>query len=166
MVEVRLVKISQLTDKRLYIKILRQAKLLSLIFQDPILFHSHSYLARLQFSFTPNLATSQSHQSNSINNQQNRVENKKKKLSDTDLELQSLGFETSIEARDKRKRARVEDHLKSLSSANLGYSHSFDRCLDQAYGRRGKLKHELLAVSKRYFCSFLSPYPPFTDNKI
>lgn len=147
MPKARLIKMSNLTDKQLYRNILRQAKLFSLVFQDPFLFISHSYIARLNLTYLENPVTDRDLQASSIFNRQNKERGRKKHLSQQDKELQSLGFQTSIDLREKRRRIRIEQHLKSLSSANLGYSHCVDRCISQAYGRRGRIRHELLTVS-------------------
>ncbi|KIJ46392.1 hypothetical protein M422DRAFT_29255 [Sphaerobolus stellatus SS14] len=55
------------------------------------------------------------------------------------------------------KLKRAEKELRLLRRANNGEKRAFDYVLDVAYGRRGKLKHEL---SKHYLTNPYEPPPP------
>lgn len=48
--------------------------------------------------------------------------------------------------------------LQRLRAANGGQSTAFDRMLDIAYGRVGKLRHELMEVNANVHVHFLEPH--------
>ncbi|KAF6766835.1 hypothetical protein PSEUBRA_000694 [Kalmanozyma brasiliensis GHG001] len=101
--------------KHLYRTILRQARLLSCTFDDPILFSSHRYLARKNLE--PLLTPSTSEPASS----------------------QEWPPSTAV-----KRLLRAKAHRRHLADANFGWEHSVQRSLSLAYARTGKLRRDVL----------------------
>ena len=109
-----------------------QARLFAYQWQDPYLYSAHTYLARSALEFLYNT----------------------KSLSKNKV----LDFDALPESAQRRYRQCVV-RTKQLANANLGWPHAVSRALEQAYARRGKIRHDLLNVRVGLMQTITPPHP-------
>lgn len=129
-----------LTLVHVYRAALQQARLLAHVWEDPHLYTAHRYLVRV--SAETLLETRPFSRL--------RPTSRPKTVA-----FRSLSIDT------QRRWARCIKQVRNLANANAGWPHAVTRALDQAYARRGKLRHELMQVRYRpYERSCLPPVAP------
>ncbi|PWN49541.1 hypothetical protein IE53DRAFT_388229 [Violaceomyces palustris] len=122
----------------LYRSILHQARLLSHTWKDRTILDSHTYLAR-KWLEQASLATDE------VIHLEVVGKGKEKMKEDPRYFPPAL---SSMEIRARKRFDRAKDHLRHLADANMGWPHAVRRALEAAYGRRGRLRREILNIIK------------------
>ncbi|KAK0562472.1 hypothetical protein OC844_002685 [Tilletia horrida] len=139
----------------LYRRYLHQARLFAHIWRDPVLYASHRTIAR-------KLAEDIRAEQIKLHNLDRAARSQKANIEDAKRRLSRHGRPSNLiykfeqpevyalsrkEKVLKRLLDRMNDDLKHLAAANVGWPHAVERALDEGYARRGVLRHMLLAVS-------------------
>ncbi|KAK0539370.1 hypothetical protein OC834_000089 [Tilletia horrida] len=138
---------------KLYRRYLHQARLFAHIWRDPVLYASHRTIAR-------KLAEDIRAEQIKLHNLDRAARSQKANIEDAKRRLSRHGRPSNLiykfeqpevyalsrkEKVLKRLLDRMNDDLKHLAAANVGWPHAVERALDEGYARRGVLRHMLLA---------------------
>ncbi|KAK0567102.1 hypothetical protein OC861_002876 [Tilletia horrida] len=127
-----------------YRQFLKQARLLAFVWQDPVLYASHRTIAKdIAQKLRNDIHAFEKHKRQQQERLLQRSEaNPGVKLDH--LDKQVCTAEGKEKDRLVRVRARARKKLKQLAAANVGWPHAVERALDQAYGRTGPIRWNLL----------------------
>ena len=110
---------------QVYRAALQQARLLAHVWEDPHLYTAHRYLVRVSAETLL---------------EKRPFSRLRPTSGPKSVTFRSLPIDT------QRRWARCIKQVRNLANANAGWPHAVTRALDQAYARRGKLRHELMQV--------------------